>query len=583
MPCLKNRPTIPLELQQLRETHRTELEALCAHYRQFIIDEVLQHGGHFSANLGTIELTVALHYVLNTPEDQLVWDVGHQAYLHKVLTGRKADFGTIRKKDGLSGFPRQSESEFDVFGTGHSSTSISAVLGLAEADKLRSIQRQHIAVIGDGSLTGGMAWEALNNAAHSHTNILIVINDNQMGIDPNAGALNQYLNDLKDVPNFFTDMGFTYYHTSDGHDIDVLVSQLKNLTTVSGPKIWHVKTVKGKGYKQAENEQTKWHSVKYVKIDDVETPSPGDKFQDVFGHTLLELARSNKNIVGITPAMPSGCSMKILMDALPEQCFDVGIAEQHAITFSAGLATNGMIPFCNIYSTFFQRGLDQFIHDVCLQNLPVIFCLDRAGVVGEDGATHHGVFDISLAQAIPNCIIMAPANNAELRQMMYTAVDCKQPVIIRYPKGSGGNQPWNVPFKALNIGESVVTKTGKDCCIIALGTLLDEAMQAAEILLENDVSVQVINARFVKPLDTKSIDNILDNFDCVVTVEDGAKTGGFGSAIVSYAHEKGYNGKVHVLGYPDEFIDHASREELLHMYGLDADGIASKITSLNLP
>jgi 1-deoxy-D-xylulose-5-phosphate synthase len=580
---LKNRPTIPLELQQLRETHRTELEALCAHYRQFIIDEVLQHGGHFSANLGTIELTVALHYVLNTPEDQLVWDVGHQAYLHKVLTGRKADFGTIRKKDGLSGFPRQSESEFDVFGTGHSSTSISAVLGLAEADKLRSIQRQHIAVIGDGSLTGGMAWEALNNAAHSHTNILIVINDNQMGIDPNAGALNQYLSDLKDVPNFFTDMGFTYYHTSDGHDIDVLVSQLKNLTTVSGPKIWHVKTVKGKGYKQAENEQTKWHSVKYVKIDDVETPSPGDKFQDVFGHTLLELARSNKNIVGITPAMPSGCSMKILMDALPEQCFDVGIAEQHAITFSAGLATNGMIPFCNIYSTFFQRGLDQFIHDVCLQNLPVIFCLDRAGVVGEDGATHHGVFDISLAQAIPNCIIMAPANNAELRQMMYTAVDCKQPVIIRYPKGSGGNQPWNVPFKALNIGESVVTKTGKDCCIIALGTLLDEAMQAAEILLENDVSVQVINARFVKPLDTKSIDNILDNFDCVVTVEDGAKTGGFGSAIVSYAHEKGYNGKVHVLGYPDEFIDHASREELLHMYGLDADGIASKITSLNLP
>lgn len=583
MPCLKNRPTIPQELQQLRETDRTDLEALCAHYRQFIIDEVLQHGGHFSANLGTIELTVSLHYVLNTPEDQLVWDVGHQAYLHKVLTGRKADFGTIRKKDGLSGFPRQSESEFDVFGTGHSSTSISAVLGLAEADKLRSIQRQHVAVIGDGSLTGGMAWEALNNAAHSHTNILIVINDNQMGIDPNAGALNQYLNELKDVPNFFTDMGFTYYHTSDGHDIDILVSQLKNLTTVSGPKIWHVKTVKGKGYKQAENEQTKWHSVKYVKIDDVETPSPGDKFQDVFGHTLLELARSNKNIVGITPAMPSGCSMKILMDALPEQCFDVGIAEQHAITFSAGLATNGMIPFCNIYSTFFQRGLDQFIHDVCLQNLPVIFCLDRAGVVGEDGATHHGVFDISLAQGIPNCIIMAPANNAELRQMMYTAVDCNQPVIIRYPKGSGGNQPWNVPFEALNIGESVVTKTGKDCCIIALGTLLDEAMQAAEILLENDVSVQVINARFVKPLDTKSIDNILDNFDCVVTVEDGAKTGGFGSAIVSYAHEKDYNGKVHVLGYPDEFIDHASREELLDMYGLDADGIASKITSLNLP
>jgi len=580
---LKNRPTIPQELQQLRETDRTDLEALCAHYRQFIIDEVLQHGGHFSANLGTIELTVSLHYVLNTPEDQLLWDVGHQAYLHKVLTGRKADFGTIRKKDGLSGFPRQSESEFDVFGTGHSSTSISAVLGLAEADKLRSIQRQHVAVIGDGSLTGGMAWEALNNAAHSHTNILIVINDNQMGIDPNAGALNQYLNELKDVPNFFTDMGFTYYHTSDGHDIDILVSQLKNLTTVSGPKIWHVKTVKGKGYKQAENEQTKWHSVKYVKIDDVETPSPGDKFQDVFGHTLLELARSNKNIVGITPAMPSGCSMKILMDALPEQCFDVGIAEQHAITFSAGLATNGMIPFCNIYSTFFQRGLDQFIHDVCLQNLPVIFCLDRAGVVGEDGATHHGVFDISLAQGIPNCIIMAPANNAELRQMMYTAVDCNQPVIIRYPKGSGGNQPWNVPFEALNIGESVVTKTGKDCCIIALGTLLDEAMQAAEILLENDVSVQVINARFVKPLDTKSIDNILDNFDCVVTVEDGAKTGGFGSAIVSYAHEKDYNGKVHVLGYPDEFIDHASREELLDMYGLDADGIASKITSLNLP
>jgi len=583
LPCLKNRSTIPHELRLLRDTDRSELEALCAAYRQYIIDEVLQHGGHFSANLGTIELTTALHFVLNTPEDQLVWDVGHQAYLHKVLTGRKARFDTIRKKDGLSGFPKQSESEFDVFGTGHSSTSISAVLGLAEADNILGIQRQHVAVIGDGSLTGGMAWEALNNAAHSDTNVLIVINDNQMGIDPNAGALNQYLNELKQSPNFFTEMGFTYSHTSDGHAIGELVSQLEHLVTVKGPKIWHVKTIKGKGYTKAENEQTKWHSVKYVKIDEPDIPSPGDKFQDVFGHTLLELAKSDQHIVGITPAMPSGCSMKILMDELPEQCFDVGIAEQHAVTFSAGLATNGMIPFCNIYSTFFQRGLDQFIHDVCLQNLPVIFCLDRAGVVGEDGATHHGVFDISLARAIPNCIIMAPANNAELRQMMYTAVHCHQPVIIRYPKGSGGNQAWNVPFKSMTIGESIITKKGTDCCILALGSMLDEAMRAAEVLRKSGISVQVINARFAKPLDHAKLDQVLDQFNCILTLEDGSKIGGFGSAIVSYANENNYKGNVHVLGYPDEFIDHASREELLHLYGLDADGIVNKITALNLP
>ncbi|MFT7591381.1 MAG: 1-deoxy-D-xylulose-5-phosphate synthase, partial [bacterium] len=366
MPLLKNGNHIPPELQALRDATLADLPELCTQYRQYIIDEVLQHGGHFSANLGTIELTIALHYVLDTPNDQLVWDVGHQAYLHKVLTGRKDAFKTIRKKHGISGFPKQSESVFDVFGTGHSSTSISAVMGLAEADTLHKVERQHVAVIGDGSLTGGMAWEALNNAAHRNTNILIVINDNQMGIDPNAGALNQYLNNLKDSPNFFTDLGFTYFHASDGHDITGMVNQLGSILETKGAKIWHIKTVKGKGYADAESEQTKWHSVKYVKIDEEPVAVVGDKFQDVFGNTLLELATENKDIVGITPAMPSGSSMKILMDKLPAQCFDVGIAEQHAVTFSAGLATNGIIPFCNIYSTFFQRAFDQLIHDVCL-------------------------------------------------------------------------------------------------------------------------------------------------------------------------------------------------------------------------
>ncbi|MFT5723668.1 MAG: 1-deoxy-D-xylulose-5-phosphate synthase [Bacteroidia bacterium] len=580
---MKSSANIPQELVDLRALDAIFLEGFCAKWRQYIIDEILQHGGHFSANLGTIELTVALHYILDTPTDQLVWDVGHQAYLHKVLTGRKEAFHSIRKKDGISGFPNQSESIFDVFGTGHSSTSISAVLGLAEADKLLQVKRQHVAVIGDGSLTGGMAWEAINNAAQSDTNILIIINDNQMGIDPNAGALNQYLNKLKTTPNYFSDLGFEYHHTSDGHNVNALVDQLKVLVKSDKPKIWHIKTVKGKGYQAAESEQTKWHAVKFVKIDEIEQPHPGDKFQDVFGHSLLELAQSNDRIVGITPAMPSGSSMKIMMDALPDKCFDVGIAEQHAVTFSAGLATNGLIPFCHIYSTFFQRAYDQVIHDVCLQNLHVIFCLDRAGNVGEDGATHHGMFDIAFLNCIPNITIMVPSDELELRQMMYTAITVEGPVAIRYPKGYGENLQWQKPFTTIPVGQSISLHSGTDCCIIAIGPLVYGSLSAAQLLLPNGISAEVVNMRFVKPLDFNALDNIFDKFQTIVTIEDGCITGGFGSAILAYANKKQYDGRIQVIGYPDEFVDHGTREELLNMYGLDCDGIVQTVTSIIQP
>jgi len=580
LPSLKGTSQIPQELLDLRAQGVSELSDFCESYRQYIIDEVLQHGGHFSANLGTIELTVALHYVLNTPNDQLIWDVGHQAYLHKILTGRKANFHSIRKKDGISGFPKQSESAFDVFGTGHSSTSISAALGLAEADKLLGIKREHVAVIGDGSLTGGMAWEALNNAAHSDTNVLIIINDNQMGIDPNAGALNQYLNNLADRSNFFTDLGFDFHQTKDGHDVEALVAKLKSITPIQKPTVWHIKTIKGKGYQPAESEQTKWHAVKYVKIDEEEKPQSGDKFQTVFGQTLLDLAKQNDKIVGITPAMPSGSSMNIMMQQMPDRCFDVGIAEQHAVTFSAGLATNGLIPFCNVYSTFFQRAYDQVIHDVCLQNLHVVFCLDRAGVVGEDGPTHHGVFDIAFLRCIPNLTIMAPSDALELRNMMFTATKIKHPVAIRYPKGQGPDVEWEKPFEDIPLGKGRWMRQGTNICIVAVGTMVQTAMDAANLLTEEDISVSVVDARFIKPLDTELLDHVFDQHQTVVTIEDGCRTAGFGSAVIEYAQEKDVHVNIHVLGYPDEFVNHASREELLAEYGLDVTGLAQHIRTI---
>mgnify|MGYP001942349019 CR=1 FL=1 len=564
-------------MSELRALSIDMLPQYCDDYRQFLINEIQLHGGHFSANLGTVELTVALHYVLNTPTDQLIWDVGHQSYLHKIITGRKNQFHTIRKKNGLSGFPSRSESEFDTFGTGHSSTSISAILGMAEADKLLGFKRQHVAVIGDGSLTGGMAWEALNNAAVSDTNVLIIINDNQMGIDPNAGALNQYLQDLKPNDNFFIDLGFDYFHTKDGHNVTELVSTLQSLIDINKPKIWHIKTVKGKGYQPAEDEQTKWHSVKYVKVGGDKKLHEGDKFQDVFGLTLLDLASKDKKVVGVTPAMPSGCSMKILMDAYPAQAFDVGIAEQHAVTFSAGLAANGLTPFCNIYSTFLQRGYDQVIHDVCLQNLPVIFCLDRAGVVGEDGATHHGLFDIAFLNCIPKVTIVAPSNEVELRNLMFSSISWNRPVAIRYPKGFGKLKHWRKDFDKIEFKQSKTINSGEDVCILAIGPMVDSALQVAEKLLTEGVSVEVIDVRFIKPLDDVRLHEVFAKFEIIITIEDGTLVGGFGSSILAFSNLNGYSSQITTLGFPDEFIGHATREELLEMYNLDSEGLFQTI------
>jgi len=580
---LKAHNEIPKILEELRSLSPNELESFCATYRSYIIDEILEHGGHFSANLGTIELTTALHYVLNTPDDQVVWDVGHQAYLHKIITGRKDQFHTIRKKNGLSGFPKQSESPFDAFGTGHSSTSISAALGMAEADKILKLTRQHIAVIGDGSLTGGMAWEALNNAAVSQTNILIIINDNQMGIDPNAGALNHYLNSIDSQSNFFIDLGFNYRFTKDGHDVENLVEELNYLLTIDGPKIWHIKTVKGKGYEAAELEQTKWHAVKYVKISENEIPNNGEKFQNVFGESLLEMALSNDKIVGITPAMPSGCSMKIMMDVLPDRCFDVGIAEQHAVTFSAGLATNGLIPFCNVYSTFLQRGYDQVIHDVCLQNLHVVFCLDRAGVVGEDGATHHGLYDMSFLRSIPNLTSMAPSNEVELRNMMYTASLMDSPVAIRYPKVVGKISDWKQPFESIEIGKVRRMVQGKNAVLITIGILFEQAQEVRNSLKNNGIDIGLIDMGFVKPMDYGQLDDVFDQYTSIFTLEDGCIAGGFGSAITEYAMQKKYAGQISILGFPDEVIEHATRQELLDDYGLNVNSIAKTILKTILP
>lgn len=561
----------------MRRISLETLPEVCSAYRTYLIDTILQIGGHFSANLGTVELTTALHYVLDTPRDQLVWDVGHQAYLHKIITGRIDQFETIRKKGGISGFPKRDESLFDPFGTGHSSTSISAVLGMAEADLLQGVDRQHVAVIGDGSLTGGMAWEALNNAAVSKTNILIVINDNQMGIDPNSGALNQYLNDLNKTNNFFTDLGFTYAYLQDGHDVIGLVNQLKKMTNQTGPKILHIKTIKGKGYQPAEEEQTKWHAVKYVKLPRQTSENQKIKYQDIFGQTLLELAKQNEKVVGITPAMPSGCSMKTLMDEMPDRCFDVGIAEQHAVTFSAGLAANGMIPFCNIYSTFLQRAYDQVIHDVCLQNLPVIFCLDRAGVVGEDGATHHGLYDMAYLRSIPNLTIMAPSDEHELRSMMHFALELNQPVAIRYPKGYGPQANWKQEITPLKAGLSRTLHQGKDATILGIGVGTGIALKAQELLGHRGFDIAVQDMRFIKPLDQEKLFEFLETFDHIFTIEDGCLTGGFGSAIVEFANHHGMNRKITCFGFPDEVIEHATRKELFNEYGIDAQHIASEI------
>ena len=567
----------------LKKLVSDQLPQLCSEIREFFIDKILKNGGHFSANLGVVELTVALHYLFDFKTDRLIWDVGHQAYIHKLLTGRKKEFNHIRKLGGLAGFPKMSESEYDHFGTGHSSTSISAILGMAEAAKLDNKSHKHIAVIGDGSLTGGMAFEALNNLGTSNANVLVIINDNQIGIDPNSGAINHHLNTINENINFFKTLGLEYEGPIDGHDLNELITSLEKSIAISSPKILHIRTVKGKGYLPAEKAQTDWHSVSYVKIDPskskTDNPTPS-KFQDVFGHTLLELAEKDPRIVGITPAMPSGSSMKILMDAMPHRVFDVGIAEQHAVTFSAGLALAGKRPFCSIYSSFAQRAYDQIIHDVALQNIPVVFCIDRAGLVGADGPTHHGSFDIAYLNAIPNLTIISPMDEHELRNAMYWAVDYTDgPIVIRYPRGLGSKTKYKNEIQPLKIGTSRILQKGDKIGIISIGEIGVEVQKAID---KSGIQKQIhhIDARFIKPIDKNEVLNMLQTFDHIITVEESCLIGGFGQQIKTIAQDQNYMGRITSLGLPDQFIEQGTREELRAKYNLDKDGICQLIQAI---
>lgn len=576
----------------LKKLDKNQLPELCAEIRSFFIDKILKNGGHFSANLGVVELTVALHYVYDffadeyakTLGDKLVWDVGHQAYIHKLLTGRLKDFETIRKFGGLSGFPKLEESRYDHFGTGHSSTSISAVLGMAEAALLNQIDAKHIAVIGDGSLTGGMAFEALNNLGVSNANVLVIVNDNQMGIDPNLGAINTHLSEIDGIkPNLFENLGLNYDGPLDGHDVIGLIDYLEKQKTTIGPQVLHINTIKGKGYSPAETAQTDWHSVSYVKIDPYNAEVPLAKplkFQEVFGYTLLEIAKIDERVVGITPAMPSGSSMKIMMKEMPHRVFDVGIAEQHAVTFAAGLALGGKRPFCNIYSSFAQRAFDQIIHDVALQNIPVIFCLDRAGLVGADGPTHHGAFDLAFLNTIPNVVILSPMDEHELRTMMYWAVDYTDgPVVIRYPRGKGSHLNYKNEIKPMLLGVSRTLTDGKNIAIISIGQIGVEVQKA---IIQNNVKKEVthIDARNSKPLDTKRIVELFCSFDTLITVEESCLLGGFGQQIKALAQDYNYTGTVTSLGLPDVFVEHGEVAELRAKYGLDAEGIGKVISQL---
>jgi len=614
--------------EDLKKLSLTDLPDVCDELRDFIIDVVSTNPGHFGASLGVVELTVALHYVLNIPYDQLVWDVGHQAYGHKILTGRRKHFHTNRKYKGISGFPKRGESKFDAFGVGHSSTSISAALGMAVASQLnKENDRRVVAVIGDGAMTGGMAFEALNNAGANKANVLVILNDNNMAIDPNVGVLNQYLLNIsksgtynrfkKDVweglgkldgfgrktrrfiqknqhalknmilkeNNLFESFDFRYFGPVDGHDVVYLTKVLEDLKDIPGPKLLHVITQKGKGFKQAELNQTQYHAPgvfdketgEIYKCDCPLEKAP--KFQNVFGETLLELAEQNKKIVGITPAMPSGCSMNLMIKKMPDRAFDVGIAEQHAVTFSAGLATQGMVPFCNIYSTFMQRAYDQVIHDVAIQNLPVIFCLDRGGLVGEDGPTHHGVFDIGYMRSIPNMIVSAPMDEIELRNLMYTAQleENNQPFSIRYPRGCGIKPNWKKPFEKIEVGKGRKLKEGKDVAILSIGKIGIFAGRAVKSLANKDISAAHYDMRFVKPLDTILLSEVFENFENVITIEDGIIQGGFGSAVLEFMVEKGYSSRVKMLGIPDKFIEHGTPEDLYKECGIDTKGIVSSV------
>ncbi len=574
----------------LRKLLPEELPYLAQELREIIIDIIAVKEGHLGASLGVVDLTIALHYVFNTPKDKLIWDVGHQAYGHKILTGRKNSFETNRQINGLSGFPNRTESEYDDFGTGHSSTSISAILGMALAAQLKGDnQRNHIAVIGDASIASGMAFEGLNHAGVTDANILVVLNDNTIGIDPSVGALKKYLTNVKKGAakdeNIFECLNFDYSGPIDGHDLKDLITELERLKSVAGPKLLHIITTKGKGLKKAEENQVIYHAPgKFDKYTGelqgkFETKLP-PKYQDVFGRTLVDLAKKNPNIVGITPAMPTGSSLKFMMEELPERAFDVGIAEQHAVTLSAGMATEGLIPFCNIYSTFLQRAYDQVIHDVAIQNLAVVFCLDRAGIVGQDGATHHGVFDIAYLRCIPNLIIFAPMNEVELRNIMYTAhLGLNKPIAIRYPRGRGVTQNWEVPYEKITIGVSQEVKKGKEIAVLTIGHIGNRII---ELINELDAPKEVghYNMGFVKPLDQKQLLRIFKKYNHIVTIEDGCKAGGFGSAILEFANEAGYSNPIDVLGIEDNFMEHGTVDELHKIAGIDAESIKTHINNL---
>ncbi|MBC3758137.1 1-deoxy-D-xylulose-5-phosphate synthase [Hyunsoonleella sp. SJ7] len=571
--------------KELRLLNQKDLTQLAKELREFIINIVATKEGHLGASLGVVELTIAIHYAFDTPNDLLIWDVGHQAYGHKILTGRKDSFHTNRQLGGISGFPKRDESEFDAFGTGHSSTSISATLGMAIASKLKGEDKQHIAVIGDASIASGMAFEGLNHAGVTDANLLVILNDNAIGIDPSVGALKQYLTNVKKGTqkrnNIIEALNFDYSGPIDGHDLDKIISELERLKTVKGPKLLHVITTKGKGLKQAEKDQVKYHAPgKFdAKTGDLEAKPNAEmppKYQDVFGHTLVELAKQNENIVGITPAMPTGSSLKYMMDEFPDRAFDVGIAEQHAVTLAAGMATQGLIPFCNIYSTFLQRAYDQIIHDVALQNLPVVFCLDRSGLVGQDGATHHGVFDLSYLRCIPNLIIFAPRNEVELRNILYTAqLGLKHPIAIRYPRGRGVTLDWKQPFTKIEIGKGIQLKKGEQLAILSIGTIAKNVSEAIE-----DMEISHYNMSFVKPLDEALLHNIFKTYETIVTVEDHVVAGGFGSTILEFVGNHNYKNIIKTLGIPDHFVEHGSVEELQVLVGLDAEGLNQTFSDL---
>ncbi len=619
-------------IDDLRQLSTEDLKQLAVELRHFIIDTLAHHPGHLASSLGTVELTLALHYVFNTPDDKLVWDVGHQAYSHKIITGRRDQFPTIRTYGGLSGFPRMDESPFDAFGTGHSSTSISAALGMATASTLQGNHtRQHIAVIGDGAMTGGEAFEALNNVGVSKANMLVVLNDNGISIDKAVGGLSKYLtritasrryNRLKEkvwvsmggdtdnadshkhrritffqrltflaktaalgAPNLFESLGFRYFGPIDGHDIDQLVAVLNKLKYIKGPKLLHVVTKKGKGLRTAEKNPVTYHAPglfdaetgAQIKSSSSNAPL---KYQEVFGRTIVELAEQNDRIVGVTPAMPTGCSLNIMMAQMPSRAFDVGIAEQHAVTFSAGLAAQGMQPFCNIYSSFMQRAYDQIIQDVALQRLPVVICLDRAGIVGDDGPTHHGAFDMACLRPIPELTICAPMDEHELRNMMYTAQLPNQgAVVIRYPRGASVHADWKNDFEALPVGKGRCVREGRDVAVVSIGHVGNTALKAAEMLQNEGVSVAVYDMRYLKPLDTDLLDDIAARgFRKIVTVEDGVKKGGLGSAVLEYFAQRGFNQvPCTVLGLPDVFVTHGPVPQLHKDCGIDAESIAAAL------